>query len=572
MGLGVSIRLTSQQESRRWYYTGPLAVALHLASNAVNAAIIKRTAGFEDTSIETLTFFWCTRPRLSWLIVALLPYQAEKSMYFSATASILFSEVFLQLFGAYYMGVGANYARRQKFFLKGHLVGSWYAKQAMIMYAGSILWLVAVPIAITACLWTALGVSDRIGRLGEYWTQTRKVANVNCNVASKQATLLRTLKSKMDPPGQGSWQQQIQGLQNHLSTVIDGAVEDLTELKAAWKIMPTELHREQNIRRSIKRKAQKARERLEGAKQGTEKWQQRWQATQTADQDEMDIEASWVTTPQTKQDEAQGYKAHVEDQLGHHQRQQAEVDELIRDCERRMLPFEHEIAEAEARIAADDAQMERIKSMQRRRISENRQQILDLRTQYEAIAQQRTARLRDLKNARNNPQLTLERNHAAKLRALFESWDTLIELKRNLRNNWAANEEHWRLVAEKRREQQVAKPKVGHFPIVVLVGMLLCWIAQWLWWAGYVGVAGDGYCPPKLPVLASIWTIFSATGSLQHPTLVDFTDVFQALHLGPAFEMIIICQRHSQNIEIIMGWCSCLLISRLQSITPPPSK
>jgi hypothetical protein len=190
-----------RQESRRWYYTGPLAVALHLASNAVNAAIIKRTAGFEDTSIEMLTFFWCSRPRLSWLIVALLPYQAEKSMYFSTTASILFSEVFLQLFGAYYMGVGANYARRQKFFLKGHLVGSWYAKQAMIMYAGSILWLVAVPIAITACLWTALGVSDRIGRLGEYWTQTRKVANVNCNVASKQATLLRTLKSKMDPPG-----------------------------------------------------------------------------------------------------------------------------------------------------------------------------------------------------------------------------------------------------------------------------------------------------------------------------------------------------------------------------------
>jgi hypothetical protein len=113
-----------RQESQRWYYTGPVGVALHLASNAINASIIKGTPGFGGTSITKLTFFWCTRPRISWLIVALAPYQAEKSMYLSAIASILFSEVILQVFAGYYMIVGANYARKQKFFLAGHLVGS----------------------------------------------------------------------------------------------------------------------------------------------------------------------------------------------------------------------------------------------------------------------------------------------------------------------------------------------------------------------------------------------------------------------------------------------------------------
>lgn len=45
------------QESRRWYYSGLIGVGLHLASNAINAAAIRRTPGFEQTSIKDLTFF-----------------------------------------------------------------------------------------------------------------------------------------------------------------------------------------------------------------------------------------------------------------------------------------------------------------------------------------------------------------------------------------------------------------------------------------------------------------------------------------------------------------------------------
>lgn len=506
-----------RQESQRWYYTGPVGVGLHLASNAINASIIKETPGFEGTSIKNLTFFWCTRPRISWLIVALAPYQAERSMYLSAIASILFSEVILQFFAGYYMIVGANYARKQKFFFAGHLVGSWYAKEAMIMYAGSMLWLTAVPFAIVACLWSVLGVSERIGRLGEYWTETTRMANMKSDIASTQARSLRTLKSKLSPVDQGPWKQQVERLRDDLSTVIDSAVGEWDGLKVVWNRMPTELRREQNNRRAIKKEVQKARERLERCGEGTRKWQERWQAARDAEQDEIAVDQEWFTTTcETRQNEARAHQAKIDVQIAADKKQKDGAQRLLAACERNMLPFEHAIAGAETKIKEDDTEMERIKSEQKSHISTtDRHKILELRTQYELIIQQRTSRLEDLEAAMNNPQLGLERNRVGKLQTLLDSWDALVKLKRSLRQNWAANEDQWRLVAERRDEQRRAaamKPKVGHFPIVVLVGMLLCWIAQWLWWAGYVGVEGDGYCPPKLPVLASIWTIFSSMG------------------------------------------------------------
>lgn len=129
-----------RQESRHLYYTLLAAVRHHLSSNAVNVVIIQRTAGYEDTSIKDLTFFWCTRPRLASPRLARcrpLAIPSRKSNVPLRTSSILFGEVILQPFGAYNMGIAANYARRQKFFLRGHLAGNWYAKEAKITYAGS---------------------------------------------------------------------------------------------------------------------------------------------------------------------------------------------------------------------------------------------------------------------------------------------------------------------------------------------------------------------------------------------------------------------------------------------------
>ncbi|KAF2031767.1 hypothetical protein EK21DRAFT_87799 [Setomelanomma holmii] len=50
--------------------------------------------------------------------------------------------------------------------------------------------------------------------------------------------------------------------------------------------------------------------------------------------------------------------------------------------------------------------------------------------------------------------------------------------------------------------------------IVVSLWFLLIstWLGSWLFWAGFVKLAGDLYCPPKLIQQGVIWTFFSAIG------------------------------------------------------------
>lgn len=86
---------------------------------------------------------------------------------------------------------------------------------------------------------------------------------------------------------------------------------------------------------------------------------------------------------------------------------------------------------------------------------------------------------------------------------MLGAWNDLSESKEELKQNWEANEDEWKKIEEKKEEAE-KKPNMRRFPLVVVVGMLLCWIAQRLWWAGYIDVAGDRYFPPKLPALASI--------------------------------------------------------------------
>ena len=56
------------------------------------------------------------------------------------------------------------------------------------------------------------------------------------------------------------------------------------------------------------------------------------------------------------------------------------------------------------------------------------------------------------------------------------------------------------------------RKKMRTIPIVVSMGMLLCWIAQCLFWAGFVNLISDGYCPPSLGNMVGIWIGFFVTG------------------------------------------------------------
>jgi len=51
--------------------------------------------------------------------------------------------------------------------------------------------------------------------------------------------------------------------------------------------------------------------------------------------------------------------------------------------------------------------------------------------------------------------------------------------------------------------------RIGYF---FLAFMLFPWIASWLFWAGYLRLAGTIYCPPNLVTQAALWVTGSAVG------------------------------------------------------------
>ena len=161
----LTLGICGYRVSRMWMLMGPLTVALHIASNAVEAILIKSTKGFEGIDVVQLILLWCTRPRMAWMVIALIPWQAKDAMYFSVASSSIFSEVVLQVIGSVYMGIASNYARRQKFYRTGRLNHTQHGTDAILMYAGSLLWLGTIAFAIMACVLTLLDVSGYVAGL-----------------------------------------------------------------------------------------------------------------------------------------------------------------------------------------------------------------------------------------------------------------------------------------------------------------------------------------------------------------------------------------------------------------------
>ncbi|KAJ5188674.1 hypothetical protein N7472_007688 [Penicillium cf. griseofulvum] len=57
------------------------------------------------------------------------------------------------------------------------------------------------------------------------------------------------------------------------------------------------------------------------------------------------------------------------------------------------------------------------------------------------------------------------------------------------------------------------KSFVGLYAATV-ISTLLLWIAQWLFWGGFIGLSSEEFCPPQLEVLTAIWTVFSLVGAI----------------------------------------------------------
>ena len=170
--------------SRGWPLMGVLSAVLNVFANLVNAYVIRSTPGYENIPIGALALLWCTRPRLAWLAVFLAAIQAEEGIYFSCAASAITSEAILQVLGAVYFGISANYGREKRFYYIGHLDPYPRGADAHIMYAGALLWLIVFVFTLFASVVCIVGLGDVIANARKMMEGLQNVATASGNAVA----------------------------------------------------------------------------------------------------------------------------------------------------------------------------------------------------------------------------------------------------------------------------------------------------------------------------------------------------------------------------------------------------
>ena len=138
--------------STLWKISFVLPLGIQIAANAFIAFIYKGTPGYATGfSIVDLMLFFTTRPRLGWILLSfMLPVGAKNHIagyYTAAAKGALMAELALLLIGSYYMGYTAHFAASHGYYLIGHLQGP-YGQSAHVMYAGALLYLISLVIAL----------------------------------------------------------------------------------------------------------------------------------------------------------------------------------------------------------------------------------------------------------------------------------------------------------------------------------------------------------------------------------------------------------------------------------------
>ena len=143
----------------------------------VNAFFVNKTSGLSSKQVAELIFLWATRPRFGWFIaLGLTVYQSPQQLYLASGASIMLAELIMQLCSMYAMGYTAQHARLQGFYTgDGRVQTHPQGIDALMMYAGAILWLVAMVFAFAACIQPVMEiyeyVFDSLG--GDRWEFAR---------------------------------------------------------------------------------------------------------------------------------------------------------------------------------------------------------------------------------------------------------------------------------------------------------------------------------------------------------------------------------------------------------------
>jgi hypothetical protein len=141
----------------------PIMVGVILAGVQVgfamaSAKIIRNHEGYGQTKVGHLGLLFCSRPRLTWLACVLglfrrsLPRRyfkmrhsrtAAKAVLAGVAVSSTVSEGIMQIVGLYYMAITADSGRHKGFYAPNHLTPYSKGSEALIMYAGALMWLIA---------------------------------------------------------------------------------------------------------------------------------------------------------------------------------------------------------------------------------------------------------------------------------------------------------------------------------------------------------------------------------------------------------------------------------------------
>jgi len=149
----ITFGMLGRKDTATFMLLGPLGGVLHILSNMVNAFLVNKTSGLSSKQVAELIFLWDTRPRFGWFIaLSLTGYQSPQQLYLASGASIMLAELIMQLCSMYAMGYTAQHARLQGFYTgDGRVQTHPQGIDALIMYAGAILWLVVMVFAFAAC-------------------------------------------------------------------------------------------------------------------------------------------------------------------------------------------------------------------------------------------------------------------------------------------------------------------------------------------------------------------------------------------------------------------------------------
>ncbi|KAK3367673.1 hypothetical protein B0H63DRAFT_455750 [Podospora didyma] len=474
--------ILGKPHSRGWMLMGPIMACLNTAANLINVFLIKSTPGYESTDVATLMLLWFSRPRLAWLAVLLVLFQSGRAMYLSCVASALAAEIILQLLSAYAMGFAANHARLRGFYdfhRRDDIInsaGTDRGTDAMIMYAGALLWLTCVVVTVGA---VAVAVGDVNAAIGSFKRLVGLAARVERRLKRRIAALVQEaddafvrLKDEFDrlvqsPTSNGGVGGQEGGSGGDGGSHDVGKEQDALE---KWRMAACEVAPLPPVQMDDK------------PNQQSPAWCQRYALE--------DLSASFQALQASVRGPEAEYRTAL-DQLGQGwfggQRQ---GDNGMWDLGQRVDEL---AATINAAALAKCSNLLQMGALVEKRAGEI---VLEPKT-----TNNRLRRIRDAKSRR----MTLEEE----LVAIRRRWRDIAALASELTTAWSQRtqtptSDEW-VKATKARLSAAAANTVQ--------GMLACWISQWLFWVGFVRLyTPDAYCPPKLAYMAATWIVFAVFG------------------------------------------------------------